>query len=123
MDLPGIEQSWSANVAPYVAAMAELIDATKAARDEAVAAMGEIQAAIDAIHGGDINIGVDSTGAAAAAAASEDLARAADDAAGAQAREAASSESAGRAASEAAAGNEDGAHAADSAARAAHRSG
>ena len=119
-DLPDVEQAWVADVSRYVAAMAELIDATKAARDEAVAAMGEIQAAIDAIHGGDINIGVDSTGAAAAAAASEDLARAADDAAGAQAREAASSESAGRAASEAAAGNEDVAHSADSAARAAY---
>ena len=119
-DLPDVEQAWVADVSRYVAAMAELIDATKAARDEAVAAMGEIQAAIDAIHGGDINIGVDSTGAAAAAAASEDLARAADDAAGAQAREAASSESAGRAASEAAAGNEDVAHSAESAARAAY---
>ena len=53
-DLPDVEQAWVADVSRYVAAMAELIDATKAARDEAGAAMGEIQAAIDAIHGGEI---------------------------------------------------------------------
>ena len=58
--------------------MGELIDATARARDAAIADMAAIQAAINGIHGGDLNFDVNATGAAAAAAATEDLAHAAD---------------------------------------------
>ena len=96
-DLPEVTQEWDANVGPYVAAMGELIDATARARDAAIADMAAIQAAIDGIHGGDLNFDVNATGAAAAAAATEDLAHAADAAAAAGAREAAAADDVTRA--------------------------
>ena len=80
-----MEETWRANVAPYVAAMGEMIDAMKAFRDEALADIAEVQAALDGIHGRDIEINVDiggATGAAAAeaaAAAEQNLAHAADE--------------------------------------------
>ena len=86
-DLPEVTQEWAADVGPYVAAMAELIDATARARDAAIADMAAIQAAIDAIRGRDIDIGVNASAAAAAdrdlAAASREAAAAADSEAGA----------------------------------------
>ena len=85
-DLPEVTQEWAADVGPYVAAMGALIDATARARDAAVADMAAIQAAIDGIHGGDLNIDVNAAGlneaaaaARTAAAADENLAHAADD--------------------------------------------
>ena len=57
IELPDVEQEWTANVAPYIAAMAEMVASVKAAKDESLAAIAEIQAALDALHGGDVNSG------------------------------------------------------------------
>ena len=81
IELPDVEQEWTANVAPYIEAMAELIDSVKAARDESLAAIEEIQAGIDHLDGKTILITVDTVGAGgetgAAAAAGEAAAQAA----------------------------------------------
>ncbi len=80
IELPSVEQEWAASTAPYVAAMAEAIDAVKAFTDanrDAIASVAELQSAISGLHGKDINIGVDATGAAAAAAAADAAAEAA----------------------------------------------
>ena len=88
IELPDVEQEWTANVAPYIAAMAEMVASVRAAKDESLAAIAEIQAALDALHGQNVDIGINAEGAAAteaAAKATEDLAHESYDAATAQA--------------------------------------
>jgi hypothetical protein len=91
-DLPSVQQEWIAETARYVANMAEAIAVTEefaATIDNAVGDVLKLQAAIDALHGTDLHIGVDAAQAAAAAAATENLAGASRDAGAGMAEEAA----------------------------------
>jgi hypothetical protein len=77
--LPEVTQAWTADVSDYIAEMSKLIASTK----EAAAEVEALQRAIDELHGKQVNLGVD-TAAAQAAAAVNDLANATNDLAGAE---------------------------------------
>lgn len=78
--------------------MAEMVASVKAAKDESLAAIAEIQAALDALHGSNIDIGVSAAQTAAAAAATDRLAHSAAEAAGAEQAQAAATGDAAEAA-------------------------
>ena len=65
ISLPDVEQQWTADVAPYVAGMAEAIAVAEEfskANIDAAKSVGVLQAAIDGLHGKDINIDVNTSG-------------------------------------------------------------
>lgn len=78
--LPEVTQDFEANTGPYVAAILAAAAAAEkfaAANHDAVVSLAGLQAAISALHGKDVSIGVDVAGAAAAAQAAAQLATAA----------------------------------------------
>lgn len=89
-DLPPVEQQWQADTAPYVDALTAAIAAAQVFVEEnqkAIASVAALQAALNALHGKDVHIGVDAAAATAAAAATRDLAAASGEAATAEAAE------------------------------------
>lgn len=102
IELPSVEQSWQADTAPYVSAMDAAIAVTEGIVSEAhnaTAAILELQAALDSLHGRNVNVGVDTSAAsaAAAAAAMADLTRAEEGAGAGAAAAAAAAEELARA--------------------------